>query len=118
MPSRHSVPTLAELVQDPTRASDTPPGIIPAFLSQIAAVQGALSAQLIRAFAREQAEEDTRRADRLLTAAAAAARLAVTKYWLYEHARQLPFTVRIGRRGVRFSEKGIERYLRQRQGVQ
>ena len=117
MPSRHSMPTLADLLQDPTRASDIPIGAIPAFLSQIAAVQGALSAQLIRAFAQEQAEEDTKRADRLLTAAAAAARLAVTKYWLYEHKGQLPFTVRIGRRGLRFSENGIERYLRQKQGV-
>lgn len=117
MPSRYSIPTLDDLVQDPARVSDIPVVVIPALLSQIAAVQGALSAQLICAFAQEQAAEDTRRADHLLTAATAAARLAVTKYWLYEHARQLPFTVRIGRRGLRFSENGIERYLRQKQGI-
>ena len=111
------MPTLADLLQDPTRASEVPHSMIPAFLSQISAVQAALAVQLLRVFSEERAQEDARKVDHLLTAGEAAARLAVTKYWLYVHASELPFTVRIGRRGVRFSEKGIERYLRQKQGT-
>lgn len=117
MAPRRTIPTLADLALEPARASEVPPAEIPAFLTQIGAVQAALAAQLLRAFALERAEDDARRVDRLLTVNEAATRLAVTKYWLYTHSGTLPFTVRMGDRSVRFSEKGIERYLRQRQGT-
>jgi excisionase family DNA binding protein len=54
--------------------------------------------------------------DRLLLVEEAAERLAVTVDWLYRHAKTLPFTVRNGRRQIRFSERGIDRYIRERQG--
>lgn len=53
--------------------------------------------------------------DRLLTVEEAAQKLGRSKDWLYRHAGRLPFTVRDGRL-LRFSEQGIERYIRQRQG--
>jgi predicted DNA-binding transcriptional regulator AlpA len=49
--------------------------------------------------------------DRLLTVAEAAPRLGVTEDWLYRHAKQLPFTVRLGRKTLRFSMLKLERYL-------
>ena len=49
-------------------------------------------------------------ADRLLTVQEAAQRLAVTPRWLYRHAGDLPFTVRLGRL-LRFSERGLDRWL-------
>ncbi len=48
--------------------------------------------------------------DRLLTVEEAAQRLAVTPRWLYRHAEDLPFTVRLGRL-LRFSERRIDSHL-------
>ena len=54
--------------------------------------------------------------DRLLAVEEAAEKLGVPNDWLYRHAKKLPFTVRLGPRHLRFSARGIERYIRQRQG--
>ncbi|MGH2652209.1 MAG: helix-turn-helix transcriptional regulator [Actinomycetota bacterium] len=55
--------------------------------------------------------------DRLLTVHEAAQRLGVRPRWVYGHARTLPFVVRLPGRGVRFSERGIARYLKRKQGA-
>jgi excisionase family DNA binding protein len=52
--------------------------------------------------------------DRLLTIEAAAARLGVTKDWIYHHRKELPFAVKLGRRVLRFSSAKLERYLEAR----
>jgi excisionase family DNA binding protein len=49
--------------------------------------------------------------DELLTAEEAARRLGVSKRWLYEHASGLPFSRRLGGRTVRFSARGVEKWL-------
>ena len=53
--------------------------------------------------------------DRLLTASEAAQKLGATEDWLYRHANTLPFALRVGRKHLRFSEAGMDRYIRQRQ---
>ncbi len=53
--------------------------------------------------------------DQLLTVEEAAEKLGVSRDWLYRHSKKLAFTVRLGRH-LRFSARGIERYIRQRQG--
>lgn len=53
--------------------------------------------------------------DRLLTATEVAERLNVTTAYIYRNARSYPFMVRQGRY-VRFSNNGLELYLRRRQG--
>ena len=53
--------------------------------------------------------------DRRLSVKEAAAKLGVSRDYLYRHADHLPFTVRIGR-SLGFSEAGVDRYLRQRSG--
>lgn len=53
--------------------------------------------------------------DRLLTADEVATRLNISTDYVYRHAKQYPFMIRQGRR-VRFSQAGLERYLKQRQG--
>jgi predicted DNA-binding transcriptional regulator AlpA len=50
--------------------------------------------------------------DRLLTVDEAATMLAVTNDWLYRHAEEFSFTVRPGPGQVRFSNLGIQDYLR------
>jgi predicted DNA-binding transcriptional regulator AlpA len=52
--------------------------------------------------------------DRLLTVAEAAEKLCMTEDYLYRTAKKLPFTVRTGRKQLRFSLAGIERYIKQR----
>lgn len=49
--------------------------------------------------------------DRLLTVAETAARLGVSKKYLYGHQREYPFRRRIGDKVLRFSEAGLERWL-------
>jgi len=53
--------------------------------------------------------------DHLLEAQAAAIRLGVSPTWVYRHARQLPFTIRVGGL-LRFSAAGIEKFVRSRLG--
>lgn len=52
--------------------------------------------------------------DCLLTAREVAARLGTSVRYVYEHADRFPFTRRLGSRTVRFSERGLERWLARR----
>jgi excisionase family DNA binding protein len=102
---------LAALVEDPARVATVPPGRIPALLSQLSALQGAMAARLISA----DREEPVSGEDTLLTVDQAAERLGVSTDWLFRRSRTLPFVVRLGRH-LRFSNRGIDRYLRTRTG--
>lgn len=53
--------------------------------------------------------------DRLLDVKEAAEKLCRSADWLYRHAWELPFVVRDGRL-LRFSEQGIEGYIKRRMG--
>ena len=102
---------LAALVEDPTRVATVPPGRIPALLSQLSALQSAIAARLISA----DRDETVSAEDTLLTVDQAAERLGVSTDWLFRRSRTLPFIVRLGRH-LRFSNRGIDRYLRTRTG--
>lgn len=83
-------------------------------LAEVSALQSALLARLltVRDFDDRTTSKDD---DHLLTIEEAAQRLGTSKDWLYRHWRQLPFTVKLGHRQLRFSSKGIEKYLRNKQ---
>ena len=49
--------------------------------------------------------------DELLTAAATAPRVGMSRRWVYLHADELPFTRRLPGGALRFSSKGIDRWL-------
>ena len=49
--------------------------------------------------------------DRLLVITDAASRLGVSKDWLYRNSGRLPFTVRLSERALRYSAKGIDRWI-------
>jgi len=102
---------LTTLLEDPTKVATVPTGRIPALLSQLSAVQSAMAARLIAA----DRDERTSAEDTLLTVGQAAQRLGVSKDWLFRRSRTLPFVVRLGRH-LRFSSRGIDRYLRTRTG--
>ncbi len=52
--------------------------------------------------------------ERLLKVSEVSRKLGMTKDYLYRHADQFPFTIRLAPRQLRFSLQGIERYIRQR----
>jgi predicted DNA-binding transcriptional regulator AlpA len=49
--------------------------------------------------------------DRLLTAKEAATLLGVSTKYIYAHADEFPFKRRLGKKTLRFSAQGIERFL-------
>jgi predicted DNA-binding transcriptional regulator AlpA len=49
--------------------------------------------------------------DRLLTVHELAAALSVDERWIYRRADGLPFTRRLSDRTLRFSQRGLERWL-------
>ncbi|MGA7624395.1 MAG: hypothetical protein WB630_23755 [Candidatus Acidiferrales bacterium] len=107
-----AVPTLTDLLGDPARISALPRDAIAELRGQIAKLDTLLLSRLL-AGAESQPSKD---GDRLLTAAEAAQKLSATQDWLYRHANTLPFTVRVGTKHLRFSDAGMERYIRQRTG--
>jgi excisionase family DNA binding protein len=80
---------------------------VPALIAGLAAAQGQLAARLL---ARNDAARVADPSDRLLTVEQAAGRIGMSSDWLYRNARRLPFTRRAGR-SLRFSEKGVDRWI-------
>jgi len=105
-----AVPGLDEVVTDPSRATALPRGTLQALLHRCVAAQTILLGALTAA----ESAKGNGEPDRLLDVAAAAARLGMSKDYLYRHAKQLPFRVPQGRL-LRFSSHGIDRYIRTRQ---
>jgi excisionase family DNA binding protein len=105
------------LLNDPTRCADLPLETVPVVLMQIAsgltrltALQDALAARMAQApgAARNRGHQG---ADRLLSVREAAERLGMSPDWVYRHAKQLPFTRRVGRRALRIDPDGLVRWL-------
>ncbi len=107
-----AVPTLTDLLSDPARISALPRDAIAELRGQIAKLDTLLLSRLLAAAEAQPSPGG----DRLLTAADASHKLGATEDWLYRHANTLPFVVRVGKKHLRFSEAGMERYIRQRTG--
>ena len=106
------VPDFSMLARGVDRVAVVPTERIPALLSQLSALQSVMAARLVSA---TDLDESATTQDTLLTVAQAAERLGVSKDWLFRRSRTLPFVVRLGRH-LRFSNRGIDRYLRNRTG--
>jgi predicted DNA-binding transcriptional regulator AlpA len=102
--------TLDQIARDPAKAAGLSAEQRGPLLVQAAAVLAALGAAMAR-------HEEHDGPDRLLTVKEAAPRVSMSEDYLYRHYRELPFWIPApnGARAVRFSERGIERYLRQQQ---
>ena len=100
------VPTLDAIARDPAKAAALPAEDRGALIVRAAAVLAALGATMTTA--RDDDEPDT-----LLTVAATAQRLGLSTDYLYRHARDFPFFVQPlnGARVVRFSARGVARYI-------
>jgi predicted DNA-binding transcriptional regulator AlpA len=106
---------LADLLADPERVRELPSGVAGNLHVRLLGLQQALALRALAAPGNGPGAEPEA-ADRLLEVREAATRLGVSRDWLYRHARTLTFTVRLGRRAIRFSSHGLDRYIRQRQG--
>jgi len=101
---------LRALLADPQRVGQIPADEAAALMANLAAAQWALASRL-RLPAAEASNQLLDEPDRLLSPTETAERLGVTARWLYRHAHQLPFTRRLSRKVLRFSEAGLRRYL-------
>jgi predicted DNA-binding transcriptional regulator AlpA len=107
-------PTLAELLSDPLKINGVPREAIPCLRGELAHLDTLLLGRLLTDDSEQRHNGPL--GDRLLDAAEAAAKLGTSKDWIYRHAAILPFVMRVGKKQLRFSESGIERYIQQRSG--
>jgi predicted DNA-binding transcriptional regulator AlpA len=91
-----------------TVARTTPIEGLPDLIAQVEALKARLYARLTSASPSAAAIRG-----RLLDVKEAAQKLGRSPDWLYRHGSELPFVVRDGRL-LRFSEQGIEEYIRRR----
>lgn len=104
---------LADLIEDPARVEAVPPGAVAPLLARLAALQSVLAARLLMVTAPTGGDgrgDPVLPADRLLAPEEAAPLLGVSVRWLYRHAKRLPFTRRLSRKALRFSESGLRKW--------
>ncbi len=108
------MPDLRELVADPRRAFELSAAEAAALLIELAYLQAVVAARLSTNPVASPASISDSDSDRLLTAEEVAERLQRSVDWVYRQAKHWPFTRRLTRRTVRFSEAGLQRFLGQR----
>lgn len=90
-----------------------PPAALVPLLAACAATEARIAVRLATASA-EAPTPAPAGPERLISVGDAAARLAVTPQWIYEHQKRLPFVRRVGTRALRVSEPALERYMARR----
>jgi excisionase family DNA binding protein len=103
-PATLTLPTVDDLDRVST-------GALLALIAELAALQAYAAARLRTT---DQGPPSPAAGDRALTAQEAARRLGLSTDWIYRNKDRLPFTIAAGRRSVRFSERGLERWLTRR----
>lgn len=111
-PGLADVPTIDQVATDPARASALSSTALQSLLCRCLTAQTAIMGALVKSSVRTP--DISSEPDSLLDVAAAAARLGMSKDWLYRRAKKLPFCVPQGR-ALRFSSHGIDRYIERRQ---
>jgi hypothetical protein len=111
------VPNLAAAVSITDDLRDLVARATPAELPALAGDLLRALATVLERTAKETASASTPTASapELLDVATAANRLGVTTTWLYRHARDLPFTRKLGHRTLRFDARGLDRWAHSRQ---
>ena len=105
------IPTLDQLAADPTKAASLPVDATEKLLAQVHVVEGVLLARLLSTrVQRDGQPEAPPEGDHFLTPEEAAKILGVTVPWLYRHAARLPFTRRLSRKCLRFSEAAVRKW--------
>lgn len=102
---------LDALLVDPARVADVQPDQVAPLITELVHLLGHLAPRLLASGSSEPPPELPVRPDRLLTPEETAGVLGVSVRWLYRHAPILPFTRRLSRKALRFSEFGLNKYL-------
>ena len=106
-----TIPKLSELLEHPERVSALPPEAVPVMLGELERLRALLWARLVmRPDGNEAGSLDE---DRLLDVNEASTKLGISADALYRN--DYPFKVKVATR-IRFSQHGIERYIKQRVG--
>lgn len=106
---------LTEVVADPDRLEKLPRERLPELLADVERLRAEVWSRLSCPPRENGAEsEDADRDDQLLDVEAVAEVLDVDERYVYEHADDWPFTRRISPRKLRFSERGLYRWLETR----
>jgi|SRR5579863_2448419 len=110
------VPKLDEVAADPAKAGRLDSHTTELLETRAIVVLDVLRKRKLSLAAQTALAERAPRPDRLLSAKEVAKRLGFGVDWVYKKHRDLPFRVRLGT-VPRFSEKGLERYIREHQGT-
>jgi hypothetical protein len=102
---------LAWLISDSDQVDDIDPEEIPNLLGAMESVKIRLEKRYLATTTPTVEPVVEKGEDRLLTADETAERLRVKPKWLYDHFDQLPFGKRLADRTLRFSERGLNRWL-------
>ena len=96
--------------------SDRPSGVTfdDAVATFAHAVSRAVVAELRPLLKNGHGRQTAAKSDRLLTATEVAERLNVGRRFVYDHAEKWPFTKRLDEGTLRFSERGLDRWLEHR----
>lgn len=105
---------LRDLLSDPQRVADLSPEDAATALVELASLQAAVAARLRAAPASSPSPDGPAELDRMLTADEVAGLLNRSRAWVYRQSKHWPFTRRLTRRTLRFSEAGLQRFLTQR----
>jgi len=106
---------LAELAADPDRIEELPQEDLPDVLSALEGIRARVWMRLSRppAPARNGGPSEPEE-DRMLRVEEAAEILDVEPRWLYDRSDDLPFARKLAPRTLRFSERGLYRWLETR----
>lgn len=106
---------LARLAAALSAVDEVPAPQVPSLLFQLAAAQTALVAAQSNLLARMLSSSDSGTAagddDRWLSADEAAEVLKVDRKWLYRRVKSLPFSRRLSRKKLLFSEVGLREWM-------
>jgi predicted DNA-binding transcriptional regulator AlpA len=101
---------LAALAADPSRVADVAPEKVPPLLGELELLRAMLWARNQPLPAPQPPATNGSGPDTLLKVDEAAARLGVSRRWMYAHADTLPFAKRLTGGTLRFSSRGLERW--------
>jgi hypothetical protein len=102
---------LASLLADSERVMGMPTADALSLLARIGAVEALLRARLNSVQQPRVVQEQGKAGrDRLLTVEEVVERSKVSRRWIQDHWRSLPFAKKVGRR-ILFSERGFEEWL-------
>jgi len=106
---------LGRLAAALSAVDDVPVPQVPSLLSQLAVAQTALASAQVHLLARMLSPGDSRTAagndERWLSTDEAAELLKVNRKWLYRRVKSLPFSRRLSRKKLLFSEVGLREWM-------